>query len=426
MFSSDFFHSPILCWLSGSNLGDINLLAIVDTLLELSSSGIENIAGGVQSSLNGVLNNADDEADCYDLHGDIIGDTEEGAGHRDEEQGAAGNTGSTAGTEGGQDGEDDSGGQVDDDAHGVGGSQSHDSDGDSCTVHVDGSAERNGYGVVVFVQTELLAEVHVDRNVCCGGTGEEGGETALTDAAENEWIGILLQGHGYDERIEDESHDEHTADEDEEKLAVVGEDAHAAGGNRIIDKTHDTERSEADDPADSLTDGFGDFPHHVGSRLTGVFLQSQTDDDSPDEDADLVGIDERAYRVGHSILHQSDEDFADTGRSSLLYGIGELEAYREEEAGNNGNESSGQGADSVVADDGLEAGTDTVTALAAEGADDQHEYENGSDGLQGTYEEGAEEKYNGQTVGDHDAKSGTDDETAGDAEYQIDGIPRFE
>ena len=139
------------------------------------------------------------------------------------------------------------------------------------------------------------------------------------------------------------------------KLAVVGEDAHAAGGNRVIDETHDTEGSKADDPADGLADGFGDFAHHVGSRLTGIFLQSKADDGGPYEDADVVCIYNRADRIGDGVLQQGDEDFGNTCRSSLIYCIGELEAYREEEAGDYRNESGSQSAYSIVDDDCLES-----------------------------------------------------------------------
>ena len=55
-----------------------------------------HITGGVQRSLNGVLNNANDEANADDLHGNIIGNAKQRAGHGDEQQRTARNTGSAA------------------------------------------------------------------------------------------------------------------------------------------------------------------------------------------------------------------------------------------------------------------------------------------------------------------------------------------
>ena len=57
-------------------------------------SGEENIAGTVERRFAGVLQNANDEAYTYNLHGDIITDTERSTGNRNEQQRTAGNTGS--------------------------------------------------------------------------------------------------------------------------------------------------------------------------------------------------------------------------------------------------------------------------------------------------------------------------------------------
>ena len=55
-----------------------------------------HVTGGVQRSLNGVLNNANDEANANNLHGNIIGNAKQRAGHGDEQQRTARNTGSAA------------------------------------------------------------------------------------------------------------------------------------------------------------------------------------------------------------------------------------------------------------------------------------------------------------------------------------------
>ena len=63
--------------------------------------GEESVGGRVEGGFDGVLDDADDEADGDGLHGDVVADAEEGAGHRDEEEGAAGHPGGAAGAEGG-------------------------------------------------------------------------------------------------------------------------------------------------------------------------------------------------------------------------------------------------------------------------------------------------------------------------------------
>ena len=60
----------------------------------------EDIGRRVEGRFRRVLEDANDEADADNLHGNIIGDTEEAASHRDEQQRPAGNAGSPAGTDG--------------------------------------------------------------------------------------------------------------------------------------------------------------------------------------------------------------------------------------------------------------------------------------------------------------------------------------
>lgn len=66
--------------------------------LVVGSSGEQRVGKGIKGSFNGVLNNADYEANAHNLHGDVVADAEQGAAQRNKEQGTAGNTGSTTGT----------------------------------------------------------------------------------------------------------------------------------------------------------------------------------------------------------------------------------------------------------------------------------------------------------------------------------------
>ena len=58
-------------------------LALLAPLVIFRSGGKFHVTGGVQRSLNGVLNNANDEANADNLHGNIIGDSEKGTCYRD-------------------------------------------------------------------------------------------------------------------------------------------------------------------------------------------------------------------------------------------------------------------------------------------------------------------------------------------------------
>ena len=55
-----------------------------------------HIGRGVQAGFHGILDDADDEADAHHLHGDVVADAEQRAGHRDEQQRAACHAGRAA------------------------------------------------------------------------------------------------------------------------------------------------------------------------------------------------------------------------------------------------------------------------------------------------------------------------------------------
>ena len=62
-------------------------LSLLAPLVIFRSGGKFHVTGGVQGSFHGILHHADDKADTDHLHGDIIGDAEQGAGHGDQQQG---------------------------------------------------------------------------------------------------------------------------------------------------------------------------------------------------------------------------------------------------------------------------------------------------------------------------------------------------
>lgn len=72
----------------------------ITALGEVGSGCEEDICRRVEGRFCRVLEDTDDEADADNLHGNIIGDAEEAAGHGDQQQGPAGDAGSPAGTDG--------------------------------------------------------------------------------------------------------------------------------------------------------------------------------------------------------------------------------------------------------------------------------------------------------------------------------------
>ena len=85
-----------------------NLFSLQAPLSELRRSGQKQVGRRVQGGLYRILDHADDESDsqqpAWRCHSEI---PKRGAGHRDQQQGAAGNTGSAAGRQGSQNTEDD-------------------------------------------------------------------------------------------------------------------------------------------------------------------------------------------------------------------------------------------------------------------------------------------------------------------------------
>ena len=149
---------------------------------EVGGGGEEDVGAGVQRGLHGVLDHTDDEADRHRLHRDVVSDSEEGAGEGNQQQGAAGHTGGAAGGEGRDHAQQEGGAEGDLHADGVGDSHRHHRDGHGRAVHIDGGPEGYAHRVEIFIETEFLAQGHIDGNVRGGRTGEECVDTTFSKA----------------------------------------------------------------------------------------------------------------------------------------------------------------------------------------------------------------------------------------------------
>ena len=117
----------------------------------------KHVATAVEGSLDRVLHHTNDEAygDC--LHGHIIADAEERAGHGNKHQRTTRHARGTAGAEGGDETQKDRRCKTDLHTHDVRHGKGKNSDGHGGTVHVDGGTQRNADGIEVLIKTELLA-----------------------------------------------------------------------------------------------------------------------------------------------------------------------------------------------------------------------------------------------------------------------------
>ena len=406
---------------------ELDLLAGFAPLLELRNGGEQRVGRGIDGGLNGVLNDADDEADADDLHGNIVGDAEQGAGHGDEQQRAARNAGRAARAERRHDRQDDRDGQLHGDAERVHRGERHDGDRDGRACHVDGRAEGDGHGVELLIQAEALAQGHVYGDVRGGGAGEERGHAALLQALEHQRIGVLADDDERHDGVDDEGGKEHAADEDEQELAVLGKDGKAAGGHGGEHETQDTERGEVDDEAHCLGDGVGGVGEELLGRV-GRALEREAEHDSPEQNAEIVGRDDRADGVGDNVVEQAGENGGEALRRTVGGGLGQRDGHGEQVACDDGDDGREERGHEVEHDDGAELLAQLLFGLS-QGADDEDKDQQRGDGLQRADEQGAEDADAGRGhsgIGDQQGERRTDDHADDDAQHEADAIVRFD
>ena len=71
------------------------------------------------------------------------------------------------------------------DAECIGCGKGHNRNGNSSAVHVDSSAQRNGYGVSILIKSPFFTGFHIYRDIRCGASRKECGNGTLFQAFEN-------------------------------------------------------------------------------------------------------------------------------------------------------------------------------------------------------------------------------------------------
>ena len=79
--------------------------------------------------------------------------------------------------------------------------QCHYGNGDGCTVHVNGSSQRDGYGIGILIHSPLFTGLHIHRNIGCGASGEERSNGTLLQALEDQRVRVLADTPEHDDRV---------------------------------------------------------------------------------------------------------------------------------------------------------------------------------------------------------------------------------
>ena len=323
-----------------------------------------HVTGGVQRSLNGVLNNANDEANADDLHGNIIGNAKQRAGHGDEQQRTARNTGSAACAQSRHDGQQDGGRHGDLHAQRVGGSQRHDGDGNGSAVHIDGCAQRDGDGVNILIQAQLFAQRHVDRDVGGGAAGEESGQAAFTQAAEHQWVGVAVQVDKDDERVDHQRHQQHGAHQQQQQAPVLGKDGQAVVRHVGKHQAHNAKRRQVDDPPHNGRNCIRRVGHKVLGGIAAQLFHGKAEQAGPHQDADIVAVHDGSNRVRNNVGKQGVHHITQALGHHIRRGsFRQNQRLREQLAGHNAERSRHKGGEHVQPDHRTKAAVQLGGAL---------------------------------------------------------------
>ena len=297
--------------------------------------------------------------------------------------------------------------------------EGHDGDGDRRACHVDCSAEGDGHGVELAVKSEALAQGHVNGDVSCRGAGEECGNAAFLQALEHQRIRVLADDYEGHDGVDNKRRYQHAADEDQQELAVFGEDGKAAGGNCGEHEAEDTEGSEVYYKADCLGDCVGCICEELLGGV-GRCLERKAEHDRPEQDAEVVSGDYRADGVGDDVVKKSCEYRSKAVGSSVGGRIREGDGHGENEACDDRDHSCKEGGNKIQNDDRSELLAHLFSRLC-QCADDKDKHQQGRYRLERADEQSAEDTDSGRgfgSVGDNKRKYCADDHTYNNSKHE--------
>ena len=224
-----------------------------------------------------------------------------------------------------------------------------------------------------------------------------------------------------DQRGDDQRHEQHGTDKQCQQSAVLGEDGQAVADHIGIDQTHDAEGRQIDDPAYDL----GHRVRRVGKEDLGalrtVLLHSQTEQARPEQDADVVAVEQRAHGVGHKVGQQGIQHLTKALRHHFrLRSLCQNDGLGEQKARNDRNGCRQEGGEHIQPDDCAEPAVQLGGALRqCAGHDDEDQ--NRRNAFQGTHEQVAE-FFQPARTGDQNRQHCADDEAHQDPQDQAGGI----
>ena len=165
----------------------------------------------------------------------------------------------------------------------------HDGDRDCGTVHVDRSTERDCYRISITVKSHIFTDLHIDRNVGCGTSGEECGQRTSLQTVEDQRVWILADTPVNQKRVSHKVDKEHTSYQQSKQFSVSSEDLQTVCGYSVEYKTEDTERSHVDDPGNNSRCSVCDIIQYIFGHVI-CCTECKSEKNRPRKDADVVGI----------------------------------------------------------------------------------------------------------------------------------------
>ena len=129
----------------------------------------------------------------------------------------------------------------------------------------------------------------------------------------------MPEGNSHDQGIDHQRDQKHGSHQNQNQLPVRGKDLQTACRNRVKDQTENAERRTADDPAHDGGDAVGKI-RKDRSRLLSGFFQCQAEDHGPEENADVVAVDQGIHRVCNHTRQEVHEDLGHAGRRDIALG----------------------------------------------------------------------------------------------------------
>ncbi len=188
--------------------------------------------------------------------------------------------------------------------------QCENGDRDRGTAHVDRRAERNRNGVGVLFEVEALAQREVDRDIGRRAAREKRGDATFPQRSNDDRIRIAPRLYPDDQRIHEQRHDQHAAQEDGQDPRVVSEYGQARLGEIAGNEPEDADRRKADHDTYDMRYRIGKVGEQGPRRFRGM-MQKDPEQDAPHQDSDVVGAQHRIDRVVDQLQQQPAEHFGD-------------------------------------------------------------------------------------------------------------------